>query len=139
MNFAIFGFCVGISLINILFSVHFISIMLVGILLVSFFKAIDKKYYYSLFFIILTVLIVENTQGFRSFSLVALMIFMYIIIKPNIERIFSSSDILKTLCIVIFYLFIFGFLGMTDGFSITLAFSLFINLFIDIIIVGLFI
>jgi len=100
----ILAFC--ISIINILFSVHFIPLMFVSILVIAFIRMLDKRYYYSLLWIILAFLVVENIQGFKAFSMVAVALSIYIIVKPNIENIFSSSGMLNKLYISIFYILI---------------------------------
>ncbi len=135
----IFLLFIGISLVNILTSVHFIPIMFVGILFIAFIKTLENRYYYSLFWIILALLIIENIQGFRAFSLVSASLFIYIFIKPNIEHIFSSTDNLKTLYVLILYICIILIYSFFNGFDLYLLPVVVMNLIFDIIIVGLFI
>jgi len=135
----IFFIFIGISVVNILSSVHFIPIMFVGILFIAFTKMIETKSYYGLFWIILAFLVVENIQGFKSFSLVSLSLFLYIFIKPNIQHLFSSSDILKTLYIIIFYITMALLYIFFNSFNLNLLFIIVANLILDIILVGLFI
>ena len=138
-HIVIFLLFISISLINILFSVHFVPIMLVGILFLAFVKMLENKSFYSLLWIIMAFLIVENIQGFKAFSLVFLAFFIYIFIKPNIEHIFSSYDILKKIYIIIFYISI-GFLySFFETFDMLLVSKIIINLILDIVIVVLFI
>lgn len=133
----ILSFC--ISIINILFSVHFIPLMFVSILVIAFIKMLDNRYYYSLLWIIFAFLVVENIQGFKAFSMVAVALSLYIIVKPNIENIFSSPGILNNLYISIFYILILFLYSFSNQLDISLIVTLLINFIIDIIIIGLFI
>jgi hypothetical protein len=138
-SFIVFMLCVIISLINIVSSVHFISIMLIGVLFIAFIKTLEKKYFYSFMWVFIAFLIIENTQGFRAFSLIFLALFVYMFVKPNTEHIFSSSDMLKTIYIIIFYISMVLAYSFFYTFDISLLYTIIINLMIDIIIVGLFI
>ena len=135
----VFLLSVFASLINILFSVHFISIMFAGVLFLAFVKALENRYFYSLIWIILAFLVVENIQGFRVFSLVALALFISIFIKPYIEHIIASTDFLKNLFVIIFYLSMIILYSFINGFDINLVITIVINIIIDLIIIGLFI
>lgn len=128
-----------ISLINILSSIHFIPIMFVGILFIAFIKMIESKSYYLLLWIVLGFLIVENIQGFKAFSLVALSLFIYLFIKPTIQNVFLSRDILKYINIFIFYISMIFLYSFINSFDTLLLSTIMINLLLDIIIVGLFI
>lgn len=113
--------------------------MFVSILVISFIKMLDKSYYYSLLWIILAFLVVENIQGFKAFSMVAVVLSLYIIVKPKIENIFTSSIMLNNLYISVFYILILFLHSFSNQLDISLIVTLLINFIIDIIIVGLFI
>ena len=130
---------IGISIANILFSVHFIPVMFAGIIFISFIKTLESKSYYSLFLIFLTFLVIENIQGFRAFSLVLIALSIYIFIKPYIQQIFSSYDLLNSLYITIFYLFLLLSYSFFNGFDTSLLLIIIVNILVDTIIVGLFI
>ena len=138
MRVTIFYLCIIVSLVNILFSTHFIPIMFIGVLLISFINALDNKYYYLLSWIILVFLIVENTQGFRCLSLVTLAFVIYIFIKPSIQQIFSSFDMLKILYISIFYLGIIFLHTHSFAYGNNLIIIIAINFLLDILIGWLF-
>jgi hypothetical protein len=135
----LFFLIVTISIVNIISSIYFIPIMLVGILFIAFMHFIKDKSYYSLMLIIFTILIVESTQGFRSFSLVAIAFFIYIFIKTDIRNVLSSSESLKSTYVIMFYIFLGLLYGIFNGFDISLVLTIILNMIFDIIIVGLFI
>ncbi len=137
--YIIFILFLSISLLNLLLSTHFIPIMFAGILFLAFITTISKKYYYSLFWVMLSFMIVANTQGFSLFSLIILSFLIYIFIKPYIDQVFSSYDIVKSLYIIIFYLGIMLLYIFTNEFSMQMLTYILGNIMIDIMIVGLFI
>ncbi len=138
-QFILFLFFITVSLVNILFSVHFISIMLVGVVFIIFNELIKKGYYYSLIWIVLAFLVIENVQGFGIFSLFLIALFIYIFIKSSVQHIFSSYDLTRSLYIIIFYSAIVFVYGVFNSFDIVSLSYIAINIIIDIIIVGLFI
>ncbi len=138
-NLYIFFLIIGISIINIISSIYFIPFMLVGILFIAFMHLMAVKSYNILFLIIFAILIVENIQGFRPFSLVAISFFIYIFIQTNIKDILSSSETTKSMYIIIFYILLGLLYGIFNGFDISLFLIIALNIVIDIILVGLFI
>ncbi len=133
----IFLLFVGVSLVNIIFSVHFVSIIFAGVVFIAFTKTLKNKYYYSLFLVILTFLIIENVQGFRPFSLVALSLFIYIFLKPYLQQIFTSSELVRNLYVIIFYLGMVLIYSFFNNFDIIILPIIVINILIDIIILGM--
>ncbi|MCK5111103.1 MAG: hypothetical protein KAQ94_06250 [Arcobacteraceae bacterium] len=138
-QFAIFSFFIIVSLVNIISSVHFIPIMFAGIVFIVFNELLQKRYYYSLFWILLTFLVIENIQGFGTFSLFFTALFIYLFIKSSVAHIFSSSDLTKSLYIIIFYVSMIFVYSIFNGFNILSLSIIAINIILDIIIVGLFI
>ena len=94
-----------IVMINIIFSSHFLSLLFAGVMFTAFIKMLEEKYYYSLLWVSITFLIIENIQGFKLFSLTLLSLFIYIFVKPILQRIFVSFELLKMIYIILFYSF----------------------------------
>ena len=135
----IFILFIGVSLANILLSVHFIPLMFAGVMFIAFIKTLQNRYYYSLFLVVLTFFVIENTQGFKTFSLLLIALFIYIFVKSYLEQLLSSSDIVKSLYIVVFYLCLILVYSFFNEFDMNLLTNIIINIIIDVIIIGLFI
>ncbi len=134
----IFSIFVGVSLLNILFASHFISIMFAGVVFTLFLKQIKKRNYYWLFWLMCTFAMIETNQGLKLFSLVLISLVMYIYIKPYIKQIVSSRDITNSFSIVIFYILLMSTYIFLNGFDISIVFTIILNIIIDIILVWLF-
>lgn len=128
-------FCVGVF--NIFLPIHFISILLSGVIYIAFSRSLQKKYYYSLFFLVIAFMIIEVSQGLKIFSLSLLAFFIYLFIAPKIKSVLSSDSLYVITIIFIFYvgvLILYKFLGEVD---IELISILLLNFFIDIFLVSL--
>jgi len=134
----IFFMFIIISLINLIFSVHFISIMCVGIVFITFIRVLSEQNIYALFWIIITFLVIENAHGLQAFTLIGLALLIYIFIKPSIHNIFSSSTMLKSWYIIIFYMAMLLFYSLLNGFIASFVLIIIINLMLDLIVTGLF-
>lgn len=137
--FVVFFVCLVICVLNLFLSIQFLPIMFAGVIFILFLKMIDNSYYYSLIWVLIAFLVIENTQGFKSFSLISIAVFIYIFVKPNIERIFSSFEILKIIYVIIFYLFIAIMYIFTNSLNLDLLYIALSNILIDAIIIGVFI
>ncbi len=125
--------------INTISSIHFLLIMLAGVLFNAFYICLKKRYLYSLFAVIVTFLFVEINSGLKPFSLVLLSFFLYVFIIPRLEKFVSFSKINNYLFILLFYIgvmVIWQFNFTTDN-NITSV--LLFNMLIDLIFFGLFI
>jgi len=123
-----------VSLINIIFSTYFITILLAGIVFKIFLDVLKKAYYYILLFAIFTFLIIENTQGLNFFSLTFITLILYYLIIPKIKHIFSSSLMAEFIFILLFYI---GFLILNSiALSSDTTLIVFLNFLFDSIIVG---
>jgi len=123
-----------VSLINIIFSTYFITILLAGIVFKIFLDVLKKGYYYILLFAIFTFLIIENTQGLNFFSLTFITLILYYLIIPKIKHIFSSSLMAEFIFILLFYI---GFLILNSiALSSDTTLIVFLNFLFDSIIVG---
>ncbi len=138
-QFILFLFFISVSLINIFSSVHFVPIMLVGVVFIVFNELVKKEHYYSLIWIILTFLVIENVQGFGTFNLLLIALFIYFFIKSSVKHIFLSYSLTRSLYIVMFYCITAFIYGVFNGFDIVSFFYIVVNIVIDIVVVGLFI
>jgi hypothetical protein len=133
---AIFILFLIIAFTNIILPIYFISILLAGILFLAFLRAIEKRYYYSLFLIIFSFLMIEISQGLKVFSLSLLSYSIYLFIIPKIKPLLSSYNLFLFLKIFIFYcgiLLLFQILGNIDARVISI---IVINYIFDIFIIS---
>ena len=125
-----------VLVVNIFLPIHFISILLAGVVFTAFVRSLEKKYNYSLFFLIIAFVIIEVSQGLKIFSLSLLSLFIYLFIVPKLKSVFSSLNIYLITILLIFYLgviLLYRFLGDVNAELISI---ILINFFIDIFIVG---
>ncbi len=125
--------------INTIASTYFYSIMLCGVLFIAFLVCIKNKYYYSLFFVILSFLFIELNNGFKIFSLSLLALFLYTFVISHIKRLMSFSSFNPYVYIVVFYFFIFVLWAFIYEININLFLIFVINIVIDFLIFGLII
>lgn len=124
--------------INIISSVHFLPILLAGIVFLVLKQAIENKYYYSASYMIVTFLFIEFNNGFMPFSLTLLSFFLYIFIIPNLTRFISLHNLNNYIFIFTFYLTVSLMWVFTNGFDILLVKSIIFNIFLDMLIFGIF-
>ncbi len=136
--FFLFLLFITTIIINTISSIYFTSIMLIGFLFLAFIKCIHNKYYYSIFFISLAILFIELNNGFPPFSLILLSIFSYTFIIPKIKKIVSFSGLNYFIYILWFYAATTIIWMLYDGIDIMLVGTIFLNIVIDFILVGLF-
>lgn len=133
--FIIFIFTITINAIS---SIYFVSIMLAGFLFLAFIKCIKNKYYYSLFFILLSFLFIELNNGFYPFSLILLAFFSYVFIIPRIKQVISFSGLNYFIYVLWFYISIMILWSFMYTINITLLGTVFLNIIIDFILIGMF-
>ncbi len=102
--FFIFLFCIFAILINILASIYFFPILLLGVLFMAFSVCLKKSYYYSLAFVILTIILIEVNNGFKPLSVVLLVTFIYIFVAPYIKRVLSFNTLNPYIYMTTFYI-----------------------------------
>ncbi len=137
--FYIFLFCIFSLIINAISSIYFFPILLLGILFVAFYVCMEKNYTYTLFFLSLTILIIEINNGFKPFSILLLCFFIYAFIIPYITRVLSVDGINLYIYILVFYCGIYILWILNNESSMQLNLTLLINLILDLIIFGVFI
>jgi hypothetical protein len=125
--------------VNTISSIHFLLIMLSGVLFMGFYNCLKKKYLYSALFIVFTFLFIEVNSGLKPFSLTMLSLFLYIFIIPRIDNIMSYSPINSYIYIILFYIGLIIFWSISLGLSENIFSVLIINALIDLIFFGVFI
>jgi len=124
---------------NIILSVHFISVLLAGVVFMAFNRCVEKKYYYSLSLVIFTFFIIESSQGLKLLSLSLLSFFIYIFIIPKIKTLLSSISLYTISIILIFYIGIVVLFSLFANINILFLTKLMFNYILDIFIVGILI
>lgn len=123
---------------NTISSIYFSSIMLAGFVFLAFMKCIRNRYYYSLFFMTLSLLFIELNNGFYAFSLIFLSLFSYVFIIPKIKQVMSYSGLNYFVYVIWFYLAMVIIWSLSNEIDITLIGTVFLNLIIDFILIGMF-
>jgi hypothetical protein len=132
----IFSLLIFVGIVNVFLPVHFLSLLLIGVIYTAFTKLLEKEDYTSLSLMIVAFSIIELAQGLKLFSLSLLAFFIYIFIAPRLKNVLSSTKIFTLLIVFIFYIgtvVLFSFLGEI---TYELAAILLINYFIDILILA---
>ncbi len=137
--FFLFTLLFSAVVINIVASIHFMLVMLAGVLFTAFYTCLKKRYLYSLSFIVLTFLFIEINSGLKPLSLTLVSLFIYIFIIPKIDENIIYSSFNNYLYIVIFYLCLFISWTLFFGINFTNIKIIFINLFIDILFFWIFV
>ena len=127
-----------INIVNILFSVHFIPLLLAGIVLELFLDTLIHKQYYLFGYSILSFLIIENTQGMPLFILTIVAIVLYYIVIPRIKHLFSITITVQFVILFYFYLTIYIIEQFGCAFDLYLVKIFSLNFLLDSLIVGLF-
>ena len=136
----IFIFCIFAIFVNIISSIHFFPILLIGTLFMVFFFCIQNSYYYSLIFLILTIILIESNIGFKPLSLVLLMIFTYFFVNSYVNRVLALNNTLNSyIHITVFYIGFYILSILNIGISEHLNYLMLINFIIDFIVFGILI
>ncbi len=135
----IFLFCLFAILVNIISSIYFFPILLFGTLFIAFYICLNKKYYYSLSFVILTIILLELNNGFKPLSVVLLIIFIYTFIAPYIKRVLSFHTLNPYLYMTTFYIGLYLLWLINNNITMHLNYTILINIIIDFIIFGVFV
>jgi hypothetical protein len=135
----IFSLCLISIVINIISSINFFPILMLGVLFMAFFVSLKRRHGYSLFFVIITMLCIELNNGFLPFSIIMLSFFIYAFIIPYLKRVLSIENIKSYVYISVFYLGLYMLWVVNNESSIRLNFTLLINLILDFFVFGVFI
>ncbi len=124
--------------VNIISSVHFMPIMLCGLMLFLTIRCLEKQYYYSLFILIVAFVMIEHSIGLIPLSLFLLSFFIYIFTLEYFKNTFSSPLLIKSALISFFYFILFIVFIFLNGFDFKLISIILINILIDIALTGVF-
>ena len=124
--------------INTIASIHFLLVMLAGILFTAFYRCLRKRYLYSLTFVVMAFLFIEINSGLKPFSLSLLSLFIYIFILPKVENSNTYNSSNSYIYIIIFYIGLIVLWSLFFGMDERIFFTLMINTFIDLIFFGVF-
>ncbi|BAK73125.1 MAG: hypothetical protein AB7S49_05330 [Arcobacter sp.] len=124
--------------VNTIASIHFLLIMLAGIIFTAFYRCLKKRYLYSLTFVILAFLFIEINSGLKPFSLSLLSLFIYIFILPKVDNSTSYNLTNSYIYILFFYIGLIIMWSLSFGMDERIFLSLVVNLIIDLIFFGVF-
>lgn len=124
---------------NTISSIYFISIMLAGFVFLALINCIKKKHYYSMFFMLLSLLFIELNNGFKPFSLILLALFSYVFIIPKIKQVMSFSNLNYFVYVLWFYSSMIVIWSFSNEINISLIGTIFLNIIIDFILIGAFV
>ncbi len=124
--------------INTIFSIHFLLIMLAGILFTAFYRCLRKRYLYSFAFVIIAFLFIEVNTGLKPFTLSLLSLFLYIFILPKDENYSYDNLSSSYIYILIFYIGLLIIWSVVFELNETILITIFVNILIDLIFFGVF-
>jgi hypothetical protein len=124
--------------INTVSSIHFLLVMLAGILFTAFYRCLRKRYLYSLTFVIIAFLFIEINTGLKPFSLSLLSLFIYVFILPRTENSASYNSSNSYIYILFFYIGLIITWALSFGLTEEIFGVLVINAIIDLIFLGAF-
>ncbi len=133
----IFILLIFVGIVNIFLPVHFLSLLLAGVVYAAFAKSLEKEHYYSLGFMIVAFSIIELAQGLKLFSLSLLAFLIYIFIAPRLKSALTSIKIFSLIIVFIFYVGIVLLYNFLGEISYELAGIFLTNYLIDIAILGI--
>jgi len=134
----LFTLLIFIIIINTISSIHFMMILFAGILFMGFSICLENKYYYSLFFISITLIFIEINMGLKPLTLSLLSLFLYIFILPMINRVMSFNKLNEYIYIIFFYIGIIIIWSITMNMTFDVFITIFINIIIDLLFFGVF-
>jgi hypothetical protein len=85
-------------------SIYLILPPLIGILFILFHNSLEKKDSISIFFIVISILVLEAQKGFLVFSLLIFFLILHKFIVPKINQSLNSEKLNKFLYIAFAYL-----------------------------------
>ena len=135
-SFNIFAMFIIVSFINIIATVHFMSIFLAGTVFVAFIICLKNKFWYSLVLVIFTYVFIEISHGLNIGILTLLSLFIYIFIKEKIKNYFTSDLTYIVILLFIFYLGIFILFMINYDLDFMFIYIIFLNYFIDLLVLS---
>ena len=136
---AVFLLFLLVGFTNIILSVHFVSLLLAGIVFIAFLRCIEKRYYYSLLLVIFTFTLIESNQGLNLFSLSIMSLFIYLFIIPKIKTLLTFVSLYTLGIVFIFYLGIIVLYSIFSDINSLFLSKILFNYILDIFLVGILI
>jgi len=135
--YVLFALFVVIIVVNLISSIYFINIMLLGVAFAAYTRCLKMQNYYPMIYVVLSILFIELNNGFKPFSILLLGSFIYVYLIPFLTRVMVIDSLSDLLQIVLLYIGILLIWSITNDTNFTLIKILFLNLILDIIIIGL--
>lgn len=135
--YVLFALFVVIIVVNLISSIYFINIMLLGVAFAAYTRCLKIQNYYPMIYVVLSILFIELNNGFKPFSILLLGSFIYVYLIPFLTRVMVIDSLSDLLQIVLLYIGILLIWSITNDTNFTLIKILFLNLILDIIIIGL--
>jgi len=125
-----------VAVVNIIFSVHFFTVLLAGVVFTSFLHSLNFKNYTALLFSIFAFVFIEIINGLNIGSLSLLSFFIYTFILPKIGNYLKSKVFYYGLLNTIFYIGVFFLFSINSEINNILISKIILNLILDIFIVS---
>jgi len=136
-TYVLFALFVVVIVVNLISSVYFINIMLLGVAFSAYTRCLKTQNYYPMVYVVLSILFIELNNGFKPFSILLLGSFIYVYLIPFLTRVMVIDSLSDLLQIVLLYIGILLIWSITNDTNFTLIKILFLNLILDIILIGL--
>jgi hypothetical protein len=136
-TYVLFALFVVVIVVNLISSVYFINIMLLGVAFSAYTQCLKTQNYYPMVYVVLSILFIELNNGFKPFSILLLGSFIYVYLIPFLTRVMVIDSLSDLLQIVLLYIGILLIWSVTNDTNFTLIKILFLNLILDIILIGL--
>lgn len=126
----------AVTFFNIIFTVHFIPIMLAGLVFSVFIRAYEKENYYSLALVIASFVMIEISQGMPFLSLSLLTFIIYLFVIPKLKQFFSLGELDQLLFVLLFYFSYLLVYFILQSVSLSVLIKIVLNVLVDLILVG---
>jgi len=125
-----------VFLLNTITSTFFIKLTMSGIVFLAFLNSVDKKYYNSLFVVILSFLVIESNQGLNLFSLILFSFLSYFLIIPYLDKFFTIQGVRDFVHIFYFYFMLALIYSFFVEFDLNIIVYFIMNFILDVLILG---
>ncbi len=136
-TYVLFSLFAVVIVVNLISSIYFLNIMLLGVTFAAYTRCLKMQNYYPMIYVVLSILFIELNNGFKPFSILLLGSFIYVYLIPFLTRVMVIDSLSDLLQIVLLYIGVFIIWSLTNDTNFTLFKILFLNLILDIILIGL--
>ena len=134
--FIVFIIFLTVSTINIILSVHFITVLLAGVVFATFIHSLNFKNYRSLMISIFTFIFIEISNGISIGSLSLLSFFIYTFIVPKMGNYLKSKVLYFGILNIAFYIGVFFLFSIHSEINNILTSKIFFNFILDMLLVS---